>query len=159
MNTKTKANAKPATDATVRHYFGSTAFNWCVAQTAAEVLARLAREAGDGIIKGNMKNNGGLYAWLCVVELPESERYSIHNYAPHMLADEVTRVPLHSCREYLIQNTKGHVVPCEPRQPERVAKLRSDARATLDDLLLLQLETPAGTRRVDVNPLERLLNN
>ena len=65
-----------------RHFFGSTAFNWAVGSTREEVLGKLARAAGSDIIKANVKRNGGLYAWTCMVPLPESADYAIHNYAP-----------------------------------------------------------------------------
>lgn len=65
-----------------RHFFGSTAFNWAVADTREEVLRRLARKAGTDAIKRNVKKNGGMYCWTCMVPLPESATYQISNYAP-----------------------------------------------------------------------------
>jgi hypothetical protein len=86
------------------HFFGSTCTDWAVGQTEAEVLGALGRRAGANTIRQQVAANGGMYAWLCVVGVPQSARYRISGYAPN-------HVPWCQSREYRIQNTKGHVLP------------------------------------------------
>lgn len=69
-----------STEEQQRHFFGSTAFNWAVGQSRKEVLKALAREAGRDTIKANRIKNGGLYAWTCLVPLPQEATYEIVNY-------------------------------------------------------------------------------
>lgn len=91
-------------DNTTQHFFGSTAFNWAVGQTRAEVLEKLARSAGADIIRRNVKNNGGLYAWTCLVPLPQTAPYEIENYAPR-------GVGARDAEEFNILNAKGKHAP------------------------------------------------
>lgn len=89
------------------HFYGTTAFGWATGASRAEVLAKLARQAGVTILKHNAKNHDGLYAWTCVVEAPQSAEYAIDFYRPQ-------GVKLAFVREYRIQNVKGHVTPIDP---------------------------------------------
>lgn len=84
------------------HFFGSTAFNWAIGSTRQEVLTKLASMAGADIVKRNVKNAGGLYAWTCKVEAPRSTTYEISFYQP-------AGVPTSDGMEFSIQNKHGHV--------------------------------------------------
>lgn len=86
------------------HYYGTTCLNWAVGQTQAEVLAKLGRMTGANTLKQQVKANGGMYVWTCIVGAPEKAHYQISNYTPQ-------DVPWCRSREYLLQNTKGHVLP------------------------------------------------
>ena len=98
MNKQTNT-PEPAT-----HIFGSTAFNWAVGATREEVLKRLAAAAGAGIIKANKAKYGGLYAWTCVVDAPQSAHYDIKAYRP-------VGVPTRDAVEFNLTNAKGaHVI-------------------------------------------------
>lgn len=93
------------TDTTTWHYFGSTAFGWKKAQTRAEILEALAKQAGSDIIKRNLKPSGGLYCWICLVKLPQSTNYGINFFQP--------TVPWERGQEFNIVNVKGHAVPID----------------------------------------------
>lgn len=77
---------------TSHHYFASTAFNWSVAPTREEAIAKVARAAGASVIKSavafakagksNRDDAAGLYCYSVRVEVPQSAHYSINNYAP-----------------------------------------------------------------------------
>lgn len=83
---------------TAAYYYGSTAFGWTTGASTAEVLAKLAQQAGANRIRRSVRQQGGLYAWTCRVEaLPSG-------------------VTLGASREFLIQNTRGHVVPVDPKE-------------------------------------------
>lgn len=101
MNKATQIVEKPA-----YHYFGSTAWNWATGASRAEVLTKLAREAGADLIRRNVKASGGLYAWTVRVNLPADAEYGIENYAPR-------GVPTECAEAFRIQNTKGHALPLE----------------------------------------------
>lgn len=88
------------------HYFGSTAFNWATGESRAEVLEKLARNAGSTIIKENVKRNKGLYAWTVRVDQCVDLDYQINSYQPQ-------EVPLSNAQEFNIVNTKGHVIPID----------------------------------------------
>lgn len=77
------------------HYFGSTGINWACADSREEVLAKLARAAGANIIRINVKEQGGMYAWTTRVELPEAVSYRIENFTP-------VNVPCSSPRQHRI---------------------------------------------------------
>lgn len=87
-------------DKTTQHYYGSTAFNWAVGQTRDEVLTKLAKQAGTDTIKRNVKHNGGLYAWVCLVHAPQSAAYEIEYYQPK-------GVEISDAQEFNILNSKG----------------------------------------------------
>lgn len=95
------------------HYYASTAFDWAVADTRAEAIARVAKSAGSDGIKRQVKANGGLYVWSCRVELPQSATYTITSYAPDRIIvdgkETEDKVPIGDAKSYRIQNTKGHV--------------------------------------------------
>jgi len=86
------------------HYFGSTCFNWCRADSVEAVLKNLASWAGADTVKRQIKNNGGLYAWVCRVEVPQSSSYGTNFFRP-------VDVPVSESWEFNIMNTKGHVLP------------------------------------------------
>lgn len=96
--------SKITTPESPTHIFGSTAINWAVGKTREEVLKRLARDAGASIIKANKTKYGGLYAWTCIVDAPQSAHYGIKAYQP-------AGVPTRDVIEFHITNAKGaHVV-------------------------------------------------
>lgn len=123
---KSPEKKHPAEPEQQHHFFASTAFNWAVAPTRREAVEKVARAAGAAIIKGNVKAHGGLYVWTCRVDVPQSARYTIANYAPEYLvppgedADERTSrlaVPRSAVMEFRIQNKDGAVAVPEDRTP------------------------------------------
>lgn len=86
------------------HFYGSTAFNWAVAQTREEVVKKLASATGADLIKRNVAANGGLYCWTCKVELPQEAHYDINFYKP-------VDVPISEAQEFNILNAKGKTSP------------------------------------------------
>lgn len=104
----------PAAVETEVHYFGSSAFDWCVAASRSEVVDTLARMAGADVIKRNVNSpNRGFYVWTCRVDLPQKTTYTIHHYMPHKLtrAGEVlgADVPISGVRAFRIIDAKGKV--------------------------------------------------
>ncbi len=99
-----------------RHFFASTAFDWAIAETRQEAINRVAKAAGASVIKAQGVN-GGLYVWTCEVPCAKDSRhYSINHYAPEFYLDDEGKpdqsqpVDFRNTQQYLIQNTKGHVV-------------------------------------------------
>lgn len=86
------------------HIFGSTAVGWAVGDTREEVIKRLAQQMGAEIIKRNVKANGGVYVWTCVVDAPKSAHYEINYYQP-------VGVHWHDSHEANILNARGKFEP------------------------------------------------
>lgn len=87
------------------HYFASTAYGWSRADTRAEAIAKVARQAGSGFFKG-VKGRPAptLYVWTCKVNAPKDAVYSIDFYMP-------TVVGIEAAMEFEIVSVDGHVVP------------------------------------------------
>lgn len=86
------------------HYFGSTCYGWAKGNTPEFVLETLARIAGTDAIKQQLKQNKGLYAWVCKVDVPRSTKYQINFFQPQ-------GVSISDTQEFLIMNTKGWCLP------------------------------------------------
>lgn len=97
------------------HYYAATAFDWAVAPTRREAIAKVARAGGTDLIKRQIKTNKGMYVWSCRVNTPLAQQYTIHEYQPrHLIVDgEPTgvAVPLDTPREFRIVSVRGHVIP------------------------------------------------
>lgn len=87
------------------HYYASTAYGWSRADTRAEAIAKVARQAGSSAFtapKGKPKPT--LFVWTCKVNAPKDAAYSIEFYMP-------TGVDIGAAMEFEIVSAKGHVVP------------------------------------------------
>lgn len=93
------------------HWYGTTAFDWVVADTKEKVIKKLARAAGSKTIKLNRERHGGLFAQVCRVELPQTAHYSINNYMPARITKE----------DGVHETRKGEVVPLTEVQSIRIA--------------------------------------
>lgn len=92
------------------HWYGTTAFDWVCADTKEAVIKRLARMSGAKTIQLNVKRNGGLFAQVCRVELPQAAHYSINEYLPHRITKE----------DGVHEQRKGEVVPLTEVQSIRI---------------------------------------
>lgn len=70
------------------HWYGSTAFDWVVGDSKEAIIKRLARAAGARTIKHNVEKNGGLFAQVCKVGLPQAAHYTISEYLPRKITKE-----------------------------------------------------------------------
>lgn len=93
-----------ATQQLQHHYFASTALNWAKAPTRAEAIAKLAKDLGAPALKQQVKANGGLYVWSCMVHAAQDEPYALEFFAPH-------GVEWSQSQEGLLQNVKGDLKP------------------------------------------------
>lgn len=103
------------------HYYGTTAFDWAVGKSEDEVIKKLARWAGAKTIKLNKSKNGGLFAQVCKVELPQAAHYSINQYLPEFIQKEDgvnelrkgERVPIADLKNIRITTVTGKFIPAQ----------------------------------------------
>lgn len=96
---------------TEHHFYGSTMFHWETAPTRAEVLKKLARQAGSDTLKRAVAGSGGLMAVTCRVLAPQNAAYKISNYVP--VGIETDRF-----QDFRLVSVKGYVVPVEKDDDE-----------------------------------------
>ena len=89
------------------HFYASCVYNWAVAETPAEALAKLAADIGADTIKRGVAQNGGLTCFVVKVHAPIEASYQINFYLP---------VGVKTSGGYAVQllNTKGHCTLKEP---------------------------------------------
>ena len=89
------------------HYYAACVYNWAVADTPAEALARLAADIGVTTIKDAVARNGGLTCFVIKVHAPIEAQYQINCYLPQGVK---------TSDGYAVQllNTKGHCTLKEP---------------------------------------------
>lgn len=89
------------------HYYAACVYNWAVASTPAEAMAKLAKDLGPDTIKRAVTKNGGLTCFVIKVHAPIEAEYKILNYLP---------VGIETSGGYSVQllNTKGHCTLKEP---------------------------------------------
>lgn len=80
---------------TYHHWYGSTRFDWVVADTKENVIKKLAR-----ISDAEEMKHGGVEALVCKVNLPIAAPYSVNEYLP----EGVDRTP---AKRVLILNRSG----------------------------------------------------
>lgn len=90
------------------HYFAACAIGWATAPTAAEALAKIAKEEDTVFFARHLKR-GGLYAWTCRVLLPASAAYTIEFYAPCKQPDG-TPVPRDNAEHWRVLNRQGTAI-------------------------------------------------
>lgn len=101
------------------HYYGSTCYNWAVADTREKVLKALANDCGSRIVKQHVKHSGGVVATVCRVPLPQAAHYTINNYLPQLITKEDgvneirkgERIELTEIENVRIINMKGDTIP------------------------------------------------
>lgn len=71
------------------HYYASCVYGWVTAPTKEAAIKGLARYVGTSVIKQARKSsNGGMFAVIVRVDLPEKAHYTINEYMPHTITKE-----------------------------------------------------------------------
>lgn len=105
---------------TEHHYYATTAYGWCTANTKDAAIRAVARDLGSGVItRARKSSQGGFFAHVVRVDLPEAAHYTINDYLPHTITREDgvsearkgERVPLGEVERVLITTAAGEYRP------------------------------------------------
>lgn len=102
------------------HYYATTAYGWCTAATKDAAIKAVARDLGSATIgRARKSGQGGFFAHVVRVDLPEAAHYTINGYLPHTITREDgtnearkgERVPLGPVERVLITTVAGKYQP------------------------------------------------